>query len=70
MAKRRPRGEDFISIRVAGQSLSVDSRYLYARNSNENTFSVFRVENDRMLSRIQDVSPGLSSCSTPGIAAE
>ncbi len=70
MAKRRLGGEDFISIRVPDQTLSVDSRYLYARNSNQNTFSVFRVENDRTLSRIQDVSPGLSSCGTPGIAAE
>ena len=55
---------------MADRALSVDSRYLYARNSNHNTFSVLRFENDRTLSRIQDVSPGLPSCGALGIAAK
>ncbi len=44
-----------VDIGASDQALSVNSRYLYARNALQGTISVFRVESDGTLTRRQDI---------------
>jgi len=44
-----------IGIGASDQTLSINSRYLYARNAIQGTISVFRVGDDGSLTRIQDI---------------
>ncbi|MBA3885449.1 MAG: beta-propeller fold lactonase family protein [Acidobacteria bacterium] len=62
--------EDTTGPGTADSTLSGDSKYLYVRNSNRNTISVFRVENDGGLTRIQEVQSGAPSGGALGIAAK
>jgi 6-phosphogluconolactonase len=55
---------------TVGSALSADSKYLYVRNSNQNTITAFRVENDGRLTRIQGLSSGLPSGGALGIATK
>ena len=54
---------------AADMALSGDSRYLYARSASDGTISVFRVENDGALTRLQDVGGLPPGGGAIGIAA-
>ncbi|MBA2617505.1 MAG: beta-propeller fold lactonase family protein, partial [Rubrobacter sp.] len=62
--------EETTGASTADSTLSADSKYLYVRNSNRNTITAFRVENDGGLTRIQEVQSGLPSGGALGIAAK
>ena len=62
--------EETTGSSTADSALSADSKYLYVRNSNRNTITAFRVENDGGLTRIQEVQSGLPSGGALGIAAK
>lgn len=61
--------EETTGAGTADSALSGDSKYLYVRNSNRNTITVLRVENDGGLTRIQEVPSSLPSGGALGIAA-
>lgn len=59
-----------IGIGASDQTLSLNSRYPYARNALQGTISAFRVENDGALTRIQDIVAVLPGGAAIGIAGK
>jgi len=58
---------------VTEMALSGDSRYLHARSASDSTISVFRVENDGALMRLQDSEgfrPAVAQSASPPNKAE
>ncbi len=59
-----------VSAGASDLALSRNSRYLYAKNSLEASVTVFRIESDGDLTRIQAVEDGAGAPGSIGLAAE
>ncbi len=59
-----------IGIGASDEALSGNSRYLYARNALQGTISVFEVQNDGSLTRVQDILALPPGGAAIGIAAK
>ena len=59
-----------VGIGASDQTLSGNSNFLYARNALQGTISVFAVENDGSLTRLQDIVALPPGGAAIGIAAK